>query len=66
MKKESEVATFFVYYVLQIVIFLVGLILVIRGVFDVSYHFWIGLILIIISGYMRFKYKVRKGRHSKS
>tara|TARA_Y100000034_G_C6886075_1_gene406899 strand:- start:305 stop:526 length:222 start_codon:yes stop_codon:yes gene_type:complete len=61
----SESKTFFVYYVLQIIVFIIGFIFVIRGIFDTNYFFLLGVLLIILSGYMRFKYKVRKVKHQR-
>lgn len=60
---KSSLVTFLVFFVLQIIVFVIGLIFLIRGVVEMSSFFLLGIILIVVSGYMRFKYQIRKKNH---
>jgi len=63
MERLSQAKTFFIYYILQIIVFIIGLIFLIRGIFEANYFFLFGIFLIIISLFMRFKYKIRRKHH---
>jgi len=62
-KPLNKFVTFFVFYIFQIIVFILGIIFIIRGIFETNSFLLWGILLIILSGYMRFNYKIRKKKH---
>lgn len=62
-KGLNQSVTYFVFRVLRIIISIFGVLFIIKGIFELNSYIFLGIAMLILSGYMKFKYKVRKTKH---
>jgi len=61
-ERSSDFKTYFGYNLVGVLAYILGFIFLVRGVFGEPSFFPWGILLIILGGFLRFKYKQRKNR----